>query len=70
MAMTDNEIVRSYNEAAEPVNNTPLQAEKTSAFGFDNIIAVLAAGEFDTVTFENAEDSVTVRRKTANALQL
>lgn len=52
-----------HNEATEPINNTPLQAEKTSAFGFDNIIAVLAAGEFDTVTFENAEVSVTVRRR-------
>lgn len=52
---------------SEPVKDTPcptpLQAEKTSAFGFDDIIAVLAAGEFDTVTFENAEVSVTVRRK-------
>lgn len=52
---------------SEPVKDTPcptpLQTKKTSAFGFDNIIAVLAAGEFDAVTFENAEVSVTVRRK-------
>lgn len=52
-----------HNEATEPVKDTLLQAEKTSAFGFDSIIAVLAAGEFDTVTFENAEVSVTVRRR-------
>lgn len=56
-----------HNEATEPVKDTPcptpISAEKTSAFGFDNIIAVLAAGEFDTVTFENAEVSVTVRRR-------
>lgn len=56
-----------HNKATEPVNDTPcptpISAEKTSAFGFDNIIAVLAAGEFDTVTFENAEVSVTVRRR-------
>lgn len=55
------------NEATEPVKDTPcptpIPAEKTNAFGFDNIIAVLAAGEFDTVTFENADVSVTVRRK-------
>lgn len=56
-----------HNEATEPVKDTPcptpISAEKTSAFGFDNITAVLAAGEFDTVTFENAEVSVTVRRR-------
>lgn len=59
-----------HNKATEPVNDTPcptpISAEKTSAFGFDNIIAVLAAGEFDTVTFENAEVSVTVRRRKAS----
>lgn len=43
-----------------PTNDKP---QKTAAFGFDNIIAVLTAGEFDTVTFENADVSVTVRRK-------
>lgn len=45
-----------------PVNETP---QKTSAFGFDNIVSVLLNGEFDSVTFENAEVCVTVRRKGA-----
>lgn len=59
----------SNAEAAEPVKDTPCPVDentsKTSAFGFDNLISVLSNGEFDTVTFENAEVSVTVRRKKA-----
>lgn len=51
----------------EPVKDTPCPAadapQKTSAFGFENLIAVLSNGEFDSVTFENAEVSVTIRRK-------
>ncbi len=51
----------------EPVKEAPLPVENalpnTSAFGFDNIVSVLINGEFDTVTFENGEVSVTVRRK-------
>ena len=43
-----------------PAADTP---KKTSAFGFENLIAVLSNGEFDSVTFENAEVSVTIRRK-------
>ena len=43
-----------------PVADTP---KKTSAFGFENLIAVLSNGEFDSVTFENAEVSVIIRRK-------
>ena len=51
----------------EPVKDTPCPVadtpQKTSAFGFENLIAVLSNGEFDSVTFENAEVSVTIRRK-------
>lgn len=54
-------------ESTELVGDTPCPAEKTppktSAFGFDNIVSVLLNGEFDSVTFENAEVCVTVRRK-------
>lgn len=46
-----------------PVKNTE---QKTSAYGFENLIAVLANGDFDRVTFENAEVAVTIRRKTSN----
>ena len=53
--------------AAELVKDTPCPVaetpQKTSAFGFENLIAVLSNGEFDSVTFENAEVSVTIRRK-------
>ena len=56
-------------QPAEAVKDTPCpvgeNTQNTSAFGFDNIIAVLVNGEFDTVTFENTEVSVTVRRKTS-----
>ena len=55
------------DRVAEPVKDTACPAadtpKKTSAFGFENLIAVLANGEFDSVTFENAEVTVTVRRK-------
>lgn len=58
---------KPQEETAEVVKDTPCPVDentvKTSAFGFDNLIAVLSNGEFDTVTFENAEVSVTVRRK-------
>lgn len=58
---------KPQEETAESVKDTPCPVDentaKTSAFGFDNLIAVLSNGEFDTVTFENAEVSVTVRRK-------
>lgn len=51
----------------EPVKDTPCPVadtpQKTSAFGFENLIAVLSNGEFDSVTFENVEVSVTIRRK-------
>ncbi len=53
--------------AAELVKDTPCPVadtpQKTSAFGFENLIAVLSNGEFDSVTFENAEVTVTIRRK-------
>lgn len=56
-------------QPAEAVKDTPCpvgeNTQNTSAFGFGNIIAVLVNGEFDTVTFENTEVSVTVRRKTS-----
>ena len=58
---------KPQEETAESVKDTPCpvdeNASKTSAFGFDNLIAVLSNGEFDTVTFENDEVSVIVRRK-------
>lgn len=56
---------KPQEETAESVKDTPcpVKENKTSAFGLDNLIAVLSNGEFDTVTFENAEVSVTVRRK-------
>lgn len=56
---------KPQEETAESVKDTPcpVKENKTSAFGFDNLIAVLSNGEFDTVTFENSEVSVTVRRK-------
>ena len=60
---------KPQEETAEPVKGTPCPVNentaKTSTFGFDNLIAVLSNGEFDTVTFENAEVSVTVRRRKA-----
>lgn len=53
--------------AAEPVKEAPLPVEntspKTNPFGFDNLISVLINGGFDTVTFENSDVTVTVRRK-------
>lgn len=62
-------IPKPQEETAEVVKDTPCPADentsKTSAFGFDNLITVLSNGDFDTVTFENAEVSVTVRRKKA-----
>lgn len=55
------------DSAAEPIEDTPCPVvdtpQKTSAFGFENLIAVLSNGEFDNVTFENAEVTVTIRRK-------
>lgn len=55
------------DRVTEPVKGTPCPVadtpQKTSAFGFENLIAVLSNGEFDSVTFENAEVSVTIRRK-------
>jgi DNA-binding CsgD family transcriptional regulator len=55
------------DRVTKPVKDTPCPVEdtpqKTSAFGFENLIAVLSNGEFDSVTFENAEVTVTVRRK-------
>lgn len=56
---------QSQEETQEAVKGTacPVEENKTSAFGFDNIVAVLLNGEFDTVTLENAEVAVTVRRK-------
>ena len=52
--------LRKLKHTPCPVAETP---QKTSAFGFENLIAVLSNGEFDRVTFENAEVSVTIRRK-------
>lgn len=43
----------------------PAEPQKSNAFGFDNIVEVLLNGEFDTITFENAEVAVTIRRKEA-----
>ena len=56
---------KPQEETAESVKDTvcPVEPQKSNAFGFDNIVEVLLNGEFDTVTFENAEVSVTVRRK-------
>ena len=58
---------KPQEETAEVDKDTPCPVDKsiskTSAFGLDNLIAILSNGEFDTVTFENAEVSVTVRRK-------
>lgn len=56
---------KPQEETPESVKDTvcPAEPQKSSAFGFDNIVAVLLNGEFDTVTFENAEIAVTVRRK-------
>lgn len=60
-------IPKAEEKPAEVVQDTPCpvgeDTQKTSAFGFENIVSVLMSGEFDTVTFENAEVSVTVRRK-------
>lgn len=54
------QVTKSVKDTPCPVVNTP---QKTSAFGFENLVAVLSSGEFDSVTFENAEVTVTVRRK-------
>lgn len=60
---------KPQEETQKAVKDTPCPVDentaKTSALGFDNLIAVLSNGDFDTVTFENAEVSVTVRRKKA-----
>lgn len=57
-------------EKTETVKDTPCPVEsteqKTSAYGFENLIAVLSNGDFDRVTFENAEVSVTIRKKISN----
>lgn len=53
-------VTKPVKDTPCPVADTP---QKTSAFGFENLIAVLSNGEFDSVTFENAEVSVTIRRK-------
>ena len=53
-------VTKPVKDTPCPVADTP---QKTSAFGFENLIAVLSNGEFDSVTFENAEASVTIRRK-------
>jgi DNA-binding CsgD family transcriptional regulator len=53
-------VTKPVKDTPCPVADTP---QKTSAFGFENLIAVLSNGEFDSVTFENAEATVTVRRK-------
>lgn len=55
------------DRVTEPIKDTPCPVtetpQKASAFGFDNIVSVLLNGKFDSVTFENAEVCVTVRRK-------
>lgn len=53
-------VTESVKDTPCPVAYTP---QKTSAFGYDNIVSVLLNGEFDSVTFENSEVCVTVRRK-------
>lgn len=60
-------VTEVTDRVTESVKDTPCPAAdtppKTSAFGYDNIVSVLLNGEFDSVTFENAEVCVTVRRK-------
>ena len=55
-------VTKPVKDTPCPVTDTP---KKTSAFGFENLIAVLSNGEFDSVTFENAGVSVTIRRRKA-----
>lgn len=56
---------KPQEDSAEAAPDTvcPVEPQKSNAFDFDNIVAVLLNGEFDTVTFENTEVAVTIRRK-------